>query len=387
MPGVYIHIPFCRTKCDYCNFFSLASKRGIGEITDIICTEAELRKDYLDGKGVSTVYFGGGTPSLLHPEDIGRIIQKINQTFGLEPFAEVTLEANPDDLDSAKLRMLRAAGINRLSIGIQSFQHNDLVFLSRKHHPYHALRAIELALATGFTNLSIDLIFGIPTQSLAFLEKNLEIFGSFKLPHVSAYALTVEPKTALALKISRGITRAVNEEIQADHFLFLMNWMEAHGYSQYEISNFCLPGYESRHNSSYWNGEPYIGLGPSAHSFNGGSRQWNIANLTKYMNGIRTGKPDFEMEMLTSAQKHNEYVMTAIRTSKGINLIDFADRFGAEAYGLLMKNVRALQNSSVIGSPGQAGHTWLSESDEFLRLTRNGRLFADHIASSLFMGE
>jgi len=387
MPGAYIHIPFCRTKCDYCNFFSLASQRGIGEITDIICTEAELRKDYLDGKAVSTVYFGGGTPSLLHPEDIGRIVHKINQTFGLEPFAEVTLEANPDDLDTAKLRMLRAAGINRLSIGIQSFQHNDLAFLIRKHNPDHALRAIELALATGFTNLSIDLIFGVPTQSLASLEKNLEIFGSFKLPHLSAYALTVEPKTALSVKISKGTIQPVDEEMQAKHFLFLMDWMEGNGYQQYEISNFCLSGHESKHNSSYWNGEPYIGLGPSAHSFNGGSRQWNIANLAKYVNGIRTGKPDFEMEILTPAQKHNEYVMTAIRTSKGINLMYFADRFGAEAYGLMMKNVRALEKSSVIGSHGQAGHTWLSESDGFLRLTRNGRLFADHIAASLFIGE
>jgi len=387
MPGAYIHIPFCRSRCDYCNFFSLASQRNVDEITEIICYETELRKDYLGGKTLSTVYFGGGSPSLLQAVSIKQILQKINQTFGIEPDAEITLEANPDDIGPEKLRILRESGINRLSIGIQSFIQADLNYLSRKHNTEHALRSIECALESGFTNLGIDLIFGIPTQNLASLEKNLEIFGSYKLPHLSAYALTVEPKTALSAKIAQGIAQSVDEEIQADHFLFIMGWMEAHGYEHYEISNFCLPGYESRHNSSYWNGEPYIGLGPSAHSFDGGSRQWNIANLAKYMSGIRSGKPYFEKEILTVVQKHNEYLMTAIRTSKGINLMDFADNFGTEAFGMLMKNARAFSKLPIAASPRQAENPWLIEADGFLRLSRHGKLFADNIASSLFMSE
>lgn len=384
MPGVYIHIPYCRTKCDYCNFFSIASQRGISEISEVICQEAILRRDYLGNKPASTVYFGGGTPSLLEPAEIEKILSQIKHTFGIEPEAEITLEANPDDLNREKIKDLIRAGVNRLSIGIQSFLPDDLAYLSRKHDPGQAIRSIEWALESGITNLSVDLIFGIPNQDLDALEKNLVIFWSYKIPHLSAYALTVEPKTALSVKISKGSLQPVDEELQASHFLYLMDWMELKGYLQYEISNFCLPGYESKHNSSYWSGEPYIGLGPSAHSFDGNSRQWNIANLSLYLNGIKTGKPDFGRETLTQVQKHNEYLMTAIRTDKGIDMQFYAAKFGEDSLVRLRKNVMALRKPLASVFPDQNNHTWIVEMGGFIRLTKYGRLFADHITSSLF---
>jgi oxygen-independent coproporphyrinogen-3 oxidase len=376
MAGVYIHIPFCRTKCDYCNFFSIASQRGKDEIAGAISQEIKLRSEYLGGQEISTIYFGGGTPSLLPAKDIETLLDSLRDTFCVSGEAEITLEANPDDLDKEKLKAYRQMGVNRLSIGIQSFFPDDLKYLSRKHDPQQALKAIEDSIATGFLNTTIDLIFGLPTQDIPKLEKNLKTFRQFNLPHLSAYALTVEPKTALAWKIENKKVAAVTDENQIAHFLFLMDWMAEEEFEHYEISNYCLPGYESKHNSAYWKGESYLGLGPSAHSFNGASRQWNVSNLAWYLKAIKAGNIFFEKETLTPEQHHNEFVMTAIRTKAGIDLSVYEHRFGSDK----LKMIR--EASLKFLSEG-----WIIEHKNRLFLSRQGKLFADYIASELFTGD
>jgi oxygen-independent coproporphyrinogen-3 oxidase len=373
MAGIYIHIPFCRSKCDYCNFFSVASKRGINEMASAICSEARLRKNYLGSQKITSIYFGGGTPSLLPPGDIKSILDFLHKTCDIENFAEITLEANPDDINTESLISWKAMGINRLSIGIQSFSTSELKYLSRKHDPFHAISAIENSLSTGFSNLSIDLIFGIPNQGISGLEANLRIFRKYPIPHLSAYALTVEPNTALAWKITNKKILPVKDKDQTLQFLFLMDWMESEGFTQYEISNYCLPGFESRHNSSYWSGESYLGLGPSAHSFDGVSRQWNLSNVSRYLEAMKAGKPLFEREILTTVQQHNEYVMTALRTSAGISLDYFEHKFGASRLRQLKENCR-----------GFIAKEWLIEENAHLKLSKHGKLFADLIAAELF---
>jgi oxygen-independent coproporphyrinogen III oxidase len=375
MAGVYIHIPFCRTKCDYCNFFSIASLRGKNEIAGAICKEIKLRSEYLGGQEISTIYFGGGTPSLLPAKDIETVLNSLRKSFGVSSNAEITLEANPDDLDKEKLKAYRQMGVNRLSIGIQSFLPDDLKYLSRKHDPQQALKAIEDSVEAGFLNTTIDLIFGLPTQDIPKLEKNLKTFRQFNLPHLSAYALTVESKTALAWKIENKKVEAVSDENQIAQFLFLMDWMTEEDFVQYEISNYCLPGYESKHNSAYWKGESYIGLGPSAHSFNSASRQWNVSNLAWYLEAIKAGNVFFEKESLTPNQHHNEYVMTAIRTKTGIDLDAYTQRFG--------KNSLAELHSA---SAEFLKDGWVIEHKNHLILSRQGKLFADYIASEMFVG-
>jgi oxygen-independent coproporphyrinogen III oxidase len=374
MAGVYIHIPFCRTKCDYCNFFSIASQRGKDEIAGAISKEIKLRSEYLGGQEISTIYFGGGTPSLLPEKDIEAILAQLNKTFRIQNNAEITLEANPDDLDKEKLKTYRQMGVNRLSIGIQSFLPEDLKYLSRKHDPRQALKAIEDSFATGFLNTTIDLIFGLPTQDIPKLEKNLKTFRQFNLPHLSAYALTVEPKTALAWKIENKKVEAVTDENQIAQFLFLMDWMAEEDFVHYEISNYCLPGYESKHNSAYWNGERYLGLGPSAHSFNGASRQWNVSNLAWYLEAIKAGNVFFEKETLTPNQHHNEFVMTAIRTKTGIDLDIYSQRFGKSRLDELRSASKEFLKDG-----------WAIEHKNHLFLSRQGKLFADYIASELFV--
>ena len=376
MAGVYVHIPFCRSKCDYCNFFSLASMRGTEELAGAICAETDLRAGYLDTKEITTVYFGGGTPSLLPEKDIGAILDKLHKTFKLHSKAEITLEANPDDLNTEKLKAYRRMGINRLSIGIQSFFDDDLAYLNRRHDPQQAFRSIEDSIAAGFLNTTIDLIFGLPTQDIRKLEKNLQAFRKYNLYHLSAYSLTVEPKTALDWKIRNARVQGIDDENQIAQFLFLMDWMAEEDFVQYEISNFCLPGYEARHNSAYWKGDSYIGLGPSAHSFNGVSRQWNVSNLKWYLEAIKAGNVFFEKETLSPVQLHNEFIMTAIRTSAGIDLGLYEQRFGEKNLAILNKSSAAFISNG-----------WAIFHKNRLFLSRQGKLFADYIASQLFASE
>ncbi|MGB4204370.1 MAG: radical SAM family heme chaperone HemW [Bacteroidales bacterium] len=373
MSGIYIHIPFCQSKCDYCNFFSLATTRHRDKIAKVISMEARQRKMYLGDSVIKTIYFGGGTPSLLPVGDIELIMNELSLIFPIDSDAEVTLEANPNDLTEDKLTALKKAGINRLSIGVQSFLNDDLVFLNRTHDAAQSERSIELALKAGFGNISIDLIFGLPDQDRKALTTNLETFHRYGIPHLSAYALTVEHGTALAWKIQKNRKKPVSEDIQADHFLLLMDWMEKKGYLQYEISNFCLPGFESKHNSSYWNNEKYLGLGPSAHSYDGISRQWNIASLSRYLEAVNTGQTAFEREILTPEQHREEYLMTKIRTDQGIDLGIYEERFGSEEHKKLLE---AAENFIQKG--------WLISGEGNLYLSRRGKLFTDHITASLF---
>ncbi|MEC5148086.1 radical SAM family heme chaperone HemW [Chitinophaga sp. 212800010-3] len=374
MAGIYLHIPFCKQACYYCNFHFSTSVARQGAVVKSLLQEMALQKDYLAGATVQTIYFGGGTPSLLTAEELQLLLAGIKQYFPVAGDAEITLEANPDDLNKEKLEMLKATGINRLSIGVQSFHEQDLTWMNRAHNSRQALECIQLAQETGFSNITIDLIYGGPTLTDEGWEQNVKQAIALGIPHLSCYALTVEPGTALDLFIRKKKMEATDPDKAARHFELLMNWLHAAGYEHYEISNFALPGWHSRHNSSYWQGKPYLGLGPSAHSFNGTSRQWNVSNNTQYVKSIANGVIPFERESLTTAMQFNEYVMTALRTSAGCNLEWVAERFGTAL------TTHLLAHSQPFIANGRMEHL-----GETLRLTNAGRLFADGIAGELFV--
>jgi oxygen-independent coproporphyrinogen III oxidase len=374
MAGIYIHIPFCRRRCHYCNFFSVASLKYHEAFMEGILGEIRTRKDYLEGRTAQTVYFGGGTPSYLEAVDIRKILEEIQKNFGVGPEAEITLEANPDDLSPEKLNEFRKMGINRLSIGIQSFHDADLQYLNRVHSAKRAAESIKEAQDAGFDNLSIDLIYGIPTLSTENWEINIDKAYSFGTPHISAYSLTVEPKTALEVLIRNKKAVAPAEEESIAHFRILLRKMKEYGYEHYEISNFCKPGHYSRHNCQYWNGEYYLGLGPSAHSYNGHSRQWNAASIFEYADQIRRNDRFFEIEELTAAQHYNEFVMVSLRTMWGCDMEKVREKFGTS---------RAEDFSARAQKYISSGK--MSEENGVYTLTDEGKLFADGIASDLFI--
>lgn len=374
MSGIYIHIPFCSTKCNYCNFYSTASGRNIEKVIQAICCEIDQRKDYLQGSTIETVYFGGGTPSLLQSSQIEAILNQVARNFHVDAAAEITLEANPDDLNKKKLQYLKQLGINRLSIGIQSFRQDDLQYLGRRHSVFQAQQSIEEALVSGFANLSIDLIYGIPTLSGEGWQENLSQAFSYPIPHISAYWLTVEEKTPLDLMIRKGKIETVNENLALSHYGLLVEMMLQKGYEHYEISNFCLPGKYSRHNTAYWLGKPYLGVGPSAHSFNGLERQWNVSNTNKYIESSAAGKVESEAELLKIETRYNEFIMTSLRTIWGCDLNHVSAKFGDSFATKLVKDVQ------IFIRQGKAS----IESGK-LKLTPEGYLFADGIASALFV--
>lgn len=374
MAGVYIHIPFCKQKCHYCNFYSVASQKYFEAFVPALIREIHKRKDYLRNEVVKTVYFGGGTPSLLSIGMINKIVAALDENLNLDPRAEFTLEANPDDIKKEKLSDLKSnTAINRLSIGVQSFFDDDLVYLNRVHSASQAEKAITIALKTGFQNLTVDLIYGIPTLTVEKWKENLDRFFSFDLPHLSAYSLTVEPNTALSRLIKKGKMSNVDEDQSIVHFQLLLEEMDKHGYSNYEISNFAREGFYSKHNSLYWLGGNYLGLGPSAHSFNGISRQWNVSNMMKYIESEQTDGFVAEKEILSLDQRYNEYVMTSIRTSWGCDTEHITNGFG-EKYRLHFEN----KVISLI----EEGKVFSDTSRYFL--TKKGKLFADGVAATLF---
>ncbi len=373
MAGIYLHIPFCKQACYYCNFHFSTSLAQQPALIKQMLREIDLQKDYLAGQTVTSVYFGGGTPSLLNRNDLQQLLEKLHTAFKIDPSAEVTLEANPDDLSPEKLKDLRSAGINRLSIGVQSFHEEDLRWMNRAHDSQQALQCIRDAQAAGFNNLTIDLIYGGPTLSDEGWAANVQQAIDLGIQHLSCYALTVEPGTALDQFIRKKKVSAVDTDKAARHFEQLMQWTAKAGYEHYEISNFALPGWHSRHNSSYWQSQPYLGLGPSAHSFNGHSRQWNIANNAVYIKSLEQGAVPFELEELTPSMMLNEYIMTTLRTSQGCLLPVVAARFGSDKHDILLKE------SSTFIDKG-----WMILRNDALVLTPEGRLFADGIASDLF---
>jgi oxygen-independent coproporphyrinogen III oxidase len=376
MSGVYIHIPFCKRKCNYCNFFSVASLKGKDKIIPALKDEMKLRSNYLDGEEVNTIYFGGGTPSMLNADEINDLLYAVIDNYDVAENAEVTLEANPDDLSFEKLIDLRHAGINRLSIGIQSFYEEDLEYLNRVHDARQAMDAVQSAQAAGFRNITIDLIYGIPTLSDERWISNILRATSLGVQHISAYALTVEEHTPLEWMIRKGRTKAVNEEQSIRHYSYLVKLMQENDFIQYEISNFCKEGWYARHNSNYWNGEKYIGIGPSAHSFNGKSRQWNASGIAAYTVDVANGcKPSGE-ETLTTAQRYNEYVMTSLRTMWGCNIEEIAEKFGEHYKAYFDKLAEKYIQSEL-----------LTHKEKIFLLSEKGKIMADAIASDLFATE
>jgi oxygen-independent coproporphyrinogen-3 oxidase len=372
MAGIYIHIPFCKKACHYCNFHFSTSRQRLPEMADMICREAALQSNYLREK-VETIYFGGGTPSLLSTQQLKDILKKLKEVFDVDEFVEITLESNPDDITEENLRGWKETGINRLSIGVQSFFEDDLQWMNRAHSAQQAVHCIELAQKNGFSNITIDLIYGTPGLTDEKWQQNIKTALDLAIPHLSCYALTVEPKTALAKMISANQSANVDADKQAMHFSILTEQLHTAGFEHYEISNFAKPGFRSRHNSSYWQGKPYLGLGPSAHSFNGKSRQWNVANNSLYLENIRKDVIPFEEEVLTVAQKFNEYIMTSLRTAEGTSLAKISGEWGEQKRSLL---VDAAQKHII--------HGHLSQTNDVLQLTADGKFLADGIAADLF---
>ena len=381
MSGIYIHIPFCRQACHYCNFHFATSLRLKNELIAALVKEIIISSSFAKQTGeaeepkdiIETIYFGGGTPSILNTEDLKFILEALQNKFVIAPCAEITLEANPDDINTEKLKQWKQIGINRLSVGIQSFQENELSWMNRTHTAADSLRCIDEIIAAGFTNFSIDLIYGSPLLSGDDWQKNAAIVIEKKIPHISCYALTVEPKTALAKMIAQHKKETVDAEKQAAQFLLLMNWMKQAGYEHYEISNFALPGMRSKHNSSYWQGKNYYGFGPSAHSFDGKSRRWNIANNALYIQSLQKNIIPFEEEILTPTQQLNEYIMTSLRTMEGLDLKKIENDFGENFHS-------KLKDASI---KWQNGNKLVSHNSNLI-LTTEGKLFADGIAADLF---
>jgi oxygen-independent coproporphyrinogen III oxidase len=368
MAGIYLHIPFCKQACHYCNFHFATSLRYKNELLQALLNETTLRRDYLGTATVETIYFGGGTPSLLTIEDLKLQIDCIRQNFPVSADAEITLEANPDDITEDILKGWKEIGINRLSIGVQSFFEEDLQWMNRAHTAQQAIGNLQLA-KQYFDNITIDLIYGTPQLTDEKWKHNVDTAIAIGIPHLSCYALTVEPKTPLQKMIDQHRSPDVNPDKQSAQFLLLMDWLEKAGYEHYEISNFAKPGWRSRHNSSYWRGAHYLGLGPSAHSFNGHSRQWNVANNQQYIESISKNSIPFEIEELTPTQQLNEYIMTTLRTAEGLDL----RKVNSEQHHRLLFESRNYLNSGLMKQEG-----------EFLILTKEGKLLADGIAAALF---
>ena len=424
MAGVYIHIPFCNSKCAYCGFYSLPSLKLKDRFLEALKAEIVERKDYLqrgphcgldpqsptlkgnhDMPPINTIYFGGGTPSLLSIKEISELLHLIKETYPIAENAEITLEANPDTLSLEYLESLRQRGVNRLSIGIQSFFDNDLKYLSRRHDSHHARQCIDWAKQAGFNNISIDLIYGLPTSNAEQWNRNLDLFFALNIPHLSAYALTLEPNAILTKQIELGKVHPVNEEDALRDYDILCQRAKENGYLHYEISNFCRRGMHSKHNASYWFGAPYIGFGPSAHSFDGTSRQWNVSSVEHYCEVFSTASrhceeerrsnPDkelqyldcfvprndakrvqdsvLEVEQLTLEQQYDEYVMLRLRTHWGIDL-KWLKREMGERFSTYCE-----QHAQPLIAQGR-----LSQTREFLYLTDQQMLFADGVAEELF---
>ena len=374
MAGIYIHIPFCNSKCNYCNFYSVASSKHLDAYIPALLKEIALQHSYLEKEPIETIYIGGGTPSLLGYTQLASILEKLNKTFEIKPDAEITIEANPNDLNASKIKDFKKLFINRLSIGIQSFFEEDLKYLHRLHSPSQAETAVKRSQDAGFENISIDLIYGIPTLSDENWEKNLHYSFSLYVPHISAYSLTVEPHTALNKLITKGKLTAVNEEQSIKHFKVLMQQTKENDFLHYEVSNFCKKDYFSKHNSNYWKGIKYLGLGPSAHSYNKVERQWNISDTQKYIEHLDSNKLLYEKEVLSETDKLNEYIMTSLRTMWGCDLNYIETYFGiSEKARLEKKSVQFIDDKKMIN---EKNHLILSDE---------GFLFADGIAAELFV--
>ena len=396
MNGLYIHIPYCKQVCYYCDFHFRVSMKDKDAMLAAMKNEIVLRKDYLrtgvDGNGktpIETLYFGGGTPSVLSVDELAGLLETVAQYYTLAPNAEITLEANPDDLTDDYLAGLFRMGFNRLSIGIQSFFDDDLQWMNRRHQAHEAVRSVETARRCGFHNINIDLIYGLPSMTQNRWKENLNQALALDAPHISAYHLTIEPRTVFGKRQKKGAVFTVPEEESTKQFETLLDTMEKSGYEHYEISNFARQGFRSRHNTAYWQQRPYIGIGPAAHSYNGKSRQWNISNNSRYIatleeaflscdkdSGDRETPAWFEREQLTLVEQYNDYILVSLRTAWGADAGYIREHFGKVFVNMFMKQAAIyLQNG------------YIQERAGIFTLTRKGKMIADRIASDLFYDE
>jgi len=375
MAGVYIHIPFCRTRCHYCDFYKSLDTGLTDSYIASILEETDMRFDYLGDAIVDTVYFGGGTPSMMDEKFFISIIEKLHSKLKISPTAEFTIEVNPDDTSLQFYRFLLKAGFNRLSIGVQSWDDNILVMLNRRHNAEQARLSVDDAYKAGFRNISIDLIYGIPGQSSDTWKRSLSETFSKKITHLSAYHLTIEKETMFGKMSKQGKLKEIEEQDSETQFNMLVSMSRKAGFEQYEISNLCLPGLYSHHNTSYWKQIPYLGLGPSAHSYNGFSRQWNVSDINRYIKSITKGIIPSEMEMLDSRMKYNEYIMTSLRTMWGADLDYIESGFNKETHDYL------LNMASRFISYGMLAKTEKNR----LVLTDQGKMISDNIISELMM--
>ncbi|TAF97340.1 MAG: radical SAM family heme chaperone HemW [Cytophagia bacterium] len=376
---LYLHIPFCKQACHYCDFYFSTNLKSKGELVAAICRELELQRHYLPTPQLETIYLGGGTPSILSEAEFGQIFETIHRVYEVKKQAEITIEANPDDLSQDKLRVLRAFG-NRLSIGIQSFYEPYLKRMNRAHTAQESQMCVKRAQDAGFENLTIDLMYGVwqqtgqSTDANQIWQQDLEQAVALQVPHISSYNLTIEPQTAFGKWLKKGEILPIDEELSVQQFEKLIAELTTHGYEHYEISNFAKPGHYARHNSSYWKRRPYLGIGPSAHSFNGHSRQYNVANNAQYIKALQAGKLPFEREELSRFDQVNDYLLTSLRTMWGCDLRTIRAILGETPPLSFQKAMAEMQQKS-----------WLKLEDDVLHLTPQGKLFADRAASNLFL--
>ncbi len=373
MSGIYIHIPFCKQACHYCDFHFSTNMGNKGIMIYALQQELKLRKNEFKDQLVETVYFGGGTPSVLTTNEIQNMITTIYQNYQVVEDPEITLEANPDDLSAHKIIELSKSAVNRLSIGVQSFFDEDLKLMNRAHSAQEAIESLSIA-TSYFDNISIDLIYGIPDMTNERWEKNIAKALSFNIPHISSYALTVEPKTALASFVRRGIVKPIDDAVAQEHFNILLNKMEANEFVNYEVSNFGKAAYFSKNNTAYWLGKKYLGIGPSAHSYNGVRRGWNISNNAKYIKSIAAGELPIQEEVLSKQDRYNEYVMTGLRTIWGVSLMKISEEFGMDYHRYIRQQARKYLEEKL-----------LIEENQTLLTTRKGKFLVDGIAANLFM--
>ena len=372
MAGIYIHIPFCKTRCIYCDFYSTTLSEFKGRYIQTLCRELEIRRDYLQGAPIETIYLGGGTPSQLTQEDFLQIFETIERVYGMKQVREITLEANPDDLTPEYTRMLATLPFNRISMGIQTFNEKTLQLLKRRHTAPQAIAAVEHCRKAGFQNISIDLIYGLPGETAESWKYDLKQAIALNVEHISAYHLIYEEGTPMYNMLQQHRISEVDEESSVGFFSELIDQLTTAGYEHYEISNFSRPGYHSQHNTAYWKNIPYLGCGPSAHSFNRQEREWNIASLNDYINGIENGKRISETDDLNTETRYNECIITALRTCWGIPLAKLQEEFGTGLWQYCLDSAAlSLKNGKLI------------EKDNALRLTREGIFISDSIMSDL----
>ena len=374
MAGIYIHIPYCKTRCAYCDFYTQTDQSVMKHYLDTLCREVKLRKDYLANEAVETIYFGGGTPSQLSVDQVKKILDVIKNCFCVAEDAEITFEANPDDLNEEYLSSLRSASINRLSIGVQSFDDEELAFLKRRHSAQQVADVVRDAQLAGFGNISIDLMYGLPNQTLDAWKSNIVAAVGLGIQHISAYHLIYEEGTRLMDLLQKGKIETTKEELSVEMFSVLIDTLCEAKFEHYEISNFAKNGMLSRHNTSYWKGVKYLGLGAAAHSYNGVERSWNVSSLAKYIEGIERGKPDLEVELLDLHTSYNEYILTRMRTKWGVDVGEIVVRFGTD----LANHFRTDINRHI-------KYGFVSCENDVIRFTRKGIFISDGIMSELML--